>query len=522
MEQTDTETLYLLEERQAFSKSLLWEIQRHYFAARGAEAWRSGEVPHYVTSNPVIADAYAEIVFAFRRDRQALFPGDEPLYICELGSGSGRFTFHFLKRLLRLCTRHGVPPLSFRYVLTDFTQSNLDAWRMNPCFSEFFDSGLLDMTLFDVNHSAELVLQISGERLTAGTLSSPLVAIANYLFDSVPQALYYFNDGAAHECLLSLATEEDPAELDAAELLERLHLHYDYRPCAEPSEEAELLALYAKTLDDAHVLVPAAGLDCLRRLRELAPQGLLLLSADKGEHRIEKVGSPFPPGLVHHGSFSLSVNYHAFRIFCEQAGGLALLQEKAHDSIAVVGLLMVERAAEHEQTRRVWEERIQDFSPGEYLAVSQHARAHIPDMSFSAMLAYVRLGLGDSHVFGHYLPRLRELAPEFDSEERSRVTALIDEVWDMYFPLGEDRDLAYGMGCLLYEMDDYPRALHYFERSLVIYGPHTGTYYNMAVCHHLLNQAGQALPLLQRLLETEADNAPALELLNLCREMEHG
>jgi len=382
MEQTDTETLYLLEERQAFSKSLLWEIQRHYFGARGADAWRSGEVPHYVTSNPVIADAYAEIMFAFRRDRQALFPGNEPLYICELGSGSGRFAFHFLKRLLHLCTRHGVSPLSFRYVLTDFTQSNLDAWRMNPCFSEFFDSGLLDMTLFDVNHSAELALQISGERLTAGTLRSPLVAIANYLFDSVPQALYYFNDGAAHECLLSLATEEDPAELDAAELLERLHLHYDYRPCAEPPEEAALLALYAETLDNAHVLVPAAGLNCLRRLRELAP--------------------------------------------------------------------------------------------------------------------------------------------EFDSEERSRVTALIDEVWEMYFPLGEDRDLAYGMGCLLYEMDDYPRALHYFERSLDIYGPHTGTYYNMAVCHHLLNQAGQALPLLQRLLETDPGNAPALDLLNLCREMEHG
>ncbi|HEY8037544.1 MAG TPA: tetratricopeptide repeat protein [Methylobacter sp.] len=515
MEHADTETLYLVEERQAFSNSMLWDIQRHYFAARGAEAWRSGEVPHYVTSNPVIADAYAEIVFAFWRDRQALFPCDEPLYLCELGSGSGRFAFHFLRRLLRLCARHRVPPLAFCYVLTDFTQSNLDAWRRNPCFGEFFDSGLLDMALFDVNHSAELVLQIGGERLTAGTLRCPLVAIANYLFDSVPQELYYFKDGIAHECLLSLATDEDPAGLDAAELLERLRLRYDYRSCAEPSEEAELLALYSETLDDAHVLVPAAGLGCLRRLRELAPQGLLLLSADKGEHRIEKVGNPSPPGLVHHGSFSLSVNYHAFRTFCEQAGGLALLQEKAHDSIAVVGLLMVERASEHEQTRRVWEERIQDFSPGEYLAVSQHARAHISEMGLSTMLAYVRLGLFDSHLFAHYLPRLRELAPEFDTEERSRVGALIDEVWAMYFPLGEDRDLPYGMACLLYEMDDYPRALQYFERSLGIYGPHTGTYYNMAVCYHLLNQPEQALPLLQRLLETDPGNAPALELLNL-------
>jgi hypothetical protein len=49
------------------------------------------------------------------------------LYICELGSGSGRFAFHFLKRLLRLCAQRWTAPFAFRYVLTDFTQSNLDA-----------------------------------------------------------------------------------------------------------------------------------------------------------------------------------------------------------------------------------------------------------------------------------------------------------------------------------------------------------------------------------------------------------
>lgn len=84
-------------------------------------------MPHCVNSTPVVADTYAELIFAFRRDRQALFPGHGPLYFCELGSGSGRFAFHFLKRLLRLCAQRWAPPFAFRYVLTDFTQSNLDA-----------------------------------------------------------------------------------------------------------------------------------------------------------------------------------------------------------------------------------------------------------------------------------------------------------------------------------------------------------------------------------------------------------
>ena len=103
-------TGYIIAEKQPFSQSLLWEWQQHYFAEMGVEAWRQGEVPHYVTSNPTMANSYAEIVFALWRDQQRLGQpdkaSDEPLYLCELGAGSGRFAFHFLKRLTPYLLRH--------------------------------------------------------------------------------------------------------------------------------------------------------------------------------------------------------------------------------------------------------------------------------------------------------------------------------------------------------------------------------------------------------------------------------
>src|SRR5436305_2417201 len=113
------ERRFLLEERQPFCRSLIWQLQDRYFAERGVEAWRQGEVPHYVTSNPTIANAYAELVLAFWRDQQALATAasDAPQYICELGAGSGRFAFHFLTRLADLCADTGVAPTAFRYVL---------------------------------------------------------------------------------------------------------------------------------------------------------------------------------------------------------------------------------------------------------------------------------------------------------------------------------------------------------------------------------------------------------------------
>ncbi|MFW1950288.1 hypothetical protein ACG907_20660, partial [Acinetobacter bereziniae] len=95
-------------------------------------------VPHYVTSNPTIANAYAEMALAFWRDRQRLAPQSGPLTICELGAGSGRFAFYFLRRLESLCAEADVPPQAFRYVLTDAADANLAFWRSHPCFEPFF------------------------------------------------------------------------------------------------------------------------------------------------------------------------------------------------------------------------------------------------------------------------------------------------------------------------------------------------------------------------------------------------
>lgn len=99
----------------------------------GGEAWRQGEVPHYVTSNPTMAMSYADIVYALWRDQQRLVSTDTscdaPLTICELGAGSGRFAFHFLTRLAHLCAQTNLELTSFRYVVTDQAERNLAFWE---------------------------------------------------------------------------------------------------------------------------------------------------------------------------------------------------------------------------------------------------------------------------------------------------------------------------------------------------------------------------------------------------------
>jgi len=316
---------------------------------------------------------------------------------------------------------------------------------------------------------------------------------------------------------VSLAVDADPATLEIGELLGRVQCHFERRPLTAPAyEEAWLQRLldgYQNALTDTHLLFPAAGLRSLQRLKALSRQGMLLLSADKGSHRLTALQGAPAPELVRHGSFSLSVNYHAIKMFCERSGGLAVFPGSPHHSLSVNACLMLPEASGHVETLRAYRRQVQDFGPDDFFAITRHVCATIGQMALPEILAYLRLSRYDSHLFAIALPRLAELAAGVDRDGRRAVGQVIDHVWELYFPLGEELDLANAIARLLYEMDDYRRALDFFQRSLDVYGAATGTLTNMAACHHMLGDDETARTLLQTVLEHDPGDAQVQELL---------
>ncbi|WP_169801838.1 tetratricopeptide repeat protein [Herbaspirillum chlorophenolicum] len=508
---------HVLEHARPFSASLLWQLQRRYFSERGASAWRQGEVPHYITSNPTIAQAYAETVFAFYQDRQRLAPAAEPLTICELGAGSGRFAFHFLRHLAHLCASTTVPLTEFRYVLTDFTQSNLDAWRNHPRFQAWIDAGLLDMALFDVNRPDTLTLQIEGSSLATDSLQHPLVAIANYVFDGVPQELFYFQDGSSYGCEMALLTQGDPSDMDVTTLLDQVQPHYTYAPLSvAPCTEAAAQALfehYRTTLARAHVLFPLAAWRCLTLLHSFSRGGLLLLSADKGQCRQEAIALSAPPSMARHGSFSLSVNYHALLSCAESVGALGLRPPHPHRSLAIIALLLVPAPTQHVATCAAYQRHLAEFGPDDFYTLASFLARGMHNMGIAEVLAYMRFNRFDAHQLARMMPRLKQLAPELGSGHFHDLKKMFERCWEGYFPLGEENDLAFDIACLLYEQNDFLGALTYFVRTEDIYGCNPGVLYNMAACHQQLGQYRQARALLEQVLQLTPDNEGARTLL---------
>ncbi|HEX9256071.1 MAG TPA: hypothetical protein VF938_11020, partial [Candidatus Angelobacter sp.] len=90
----------VLETDVPLSQSLIWRLQRDFYAERGLKAWTEDLVPSYITNNPFIAEIYAQIVAGFildcmnlpQKGSRPLSP-DNPLRILELGAGTGKFSY---------------------------------------------------------------------------------------------------------------------------------------------------------------------------------------------------------------------------------------------------------------------------------------------------------------------------------------------------------------------------------------------------------------------------------------------
>lgn len=516
---TPVETI-VLEQGQLFSRSVIWQWQRRYFMEKGPAAWQTGEVPQYITSNPSMANAYAEMAFAVMLDCQD-YEQQQPLYIIELGGGSGRFAFQVLRQLEKLCQTAGVPLSLFRYILTDFAQHNIDFWRAHPAFVHYSEQGVLDFCLFDFNQPNNLVLQVSGEQISAQDLYKPSVLIANYVFDSVPAELVYFENGSWEACYSTITV---PAamrdEEDAAALLKSAGCRYQRGPMPTTVTNPwlhDLLTDYAQQLQSVYTLIPLQVVRALDYLRELSSGGCILLTADKGDYRQENITRNTPPAPVKHGSISLSVNYHALAHYCQSMGGEVYYRPFSHASLHIGCLMLTPNPLSFSLTRMAWQRHMGGFNPDDYFAITQWAVKYVSDMSMEVIHALIRLGYADIQLIRKILPVLTPKINALTKTDLRGLRQLMQQAWEDYFPLAEEEDIAFDFGLFMYRAGDYASAIFYFTRSVLVYGPDGGTLFNMAKSYMALEQYEAAISLLEKINKHQPDDESIIAILAECK-----
>lgn len=506
---------FILEQGKPFSQSFIWKLQRAFFEQQGNQAWSEGIVPHYITSNPYMANAYAGLVLGWLRDwRAGGLDLAKPLYIVELGAGHGRFAYHFLKKLEPRWRRSAFAHLPIRYIMTDLAEKNIAHWRAHALLRPFVAKGMLDFARFDAEQPAPLALLESGEILSGETLCNPVVIFANYFFDSVSQDSFVFQQGELFENTVTVTSPLADPDLSDPGVLETISITEE-KQAMQPDYYADpdwnrLLQAYKETLPDTVIGFPTAALACLSFFRQASRGRLLLLSADKGYIRDDALVDARSPDPVHHGAaFSLSVNYHAVAAYTKLYAGLVLQPAHAHASILVCAFLLGAPQSGMPETRQSYDDMIEQSGPDEFYTLLKVLEGKYDGMLVSQMLTILRLSGWDAHLFMEmFMPLLGKVGSATEALKRELRAAAVN-LWDMYYPIGESRDVPFHLGMLLYSIESYSDAITYFERSLEVHGPNRSTWHNMGMSYYRLRRLDDALRCMNESLALDPNYSPA-------------
>ncbi|MEO0974854.1 MAG: SAM-dependent methyltransferase [Pseudomonadota bacterium] len=212
------------------SASDLWQRQKDFYCREGIGAWQ-GKIPYYATSNAFIANAYAQLIFAYLEDQRAHGSVTERAVIVELGAGPGLFAYYVVRRLDDLLRTFAQPTHEYLYVLTDVAQANIDYWCHHPAWEPYIAEGKVDFGHLDLAENADLTLEVSGDTLPAqGSTSRPMIAIANYVFDSIPVDIFRTYEGDLQQGLVPRSPQFESGEAtNAAVTLEDIDSPIHYR-----------------------------------------------------------------------------------------------------------------------------------------------------------------------------------------------------------------------------------------------------------------------------------------------------
>ncbi|HVV88136.1 MAG TPA: hypothetical protein VHE35_34080 [Kofleriaceae bacterium] len=440
-----------LEPPTRFSRSLLWQLQRASYQQQGVAAWRPGGVPNQITSNPFIAACYADVLVALLADlRRGPAPPRRPLQIIELGAGSGRFGYFLLRALAdRLAgelaaARAAAAPPPFRLVMTDLAEANLDAWAAHPKLRPFLDAGLLDLAMFDAEAPGPLVLRASGDRLApadAGGAADPVVAIANYVFDSIPYDAYRVEGGELRECLVALRAPGDRARAlrEPAATIHAARWRVTDAPARLDYTDPvvnDLCREYATSAHDEVILLPVASFAAIDCLARLGGGRLLVVTSDKGyrELGLRDALDDFEVA-THGGCVSLSVNFHALARYVERRGGFAWPERQPYHSFYSGVLALGLDAAALPATAAAVDE-LARFGPGDYQSLVDCTAIEARAPSVEHLLALLRIGRWDPRTVTRFAGPLVEGVKTRARGPLDRdLAAALERVRDLHFPL---------------------------------------------------------------------------------------
>jgi tetratricopeptide (TPR) repeat protein len=542
------------------SESLLWKLQEFYYERHGTAAWSSGDVPFAMTNSPALARTYVQLITGLVEDclagRMGAFDPNQPIYVLDIGAGAGRLGYYCLEGL-RAAELGRVKVV---YVFVDRVEANLSFWSAHAKLRPFIDTGDADVANYDVAVGGPLHLVHAGTDLRPGEVANPLVAVANYLFDVIPQDLFCNTPNGLEEELVEMYSDEEEYS-DSAELYDHIYLaarHAPVPPDRYPERATKVLEAAAaeRPRDNARFLFPVASIATVDRLLELASDRLVLLIAEREETNLlpgttaapggaarPAADGPTPrPGVPpaswgepshayhpavffglgsHGGSFSLPVDLDIMSIAARQSGGDLLRGHSTARRLAVSAMVVGDGGAAS-SIRARFENSVLALAPDDLCTVGMASLAAIAssrqrdEAALEVILAALRLTGYDAIPFAACFKDIAASLPP-PPALRHETLRVLEKVYELNYWIEPEGDTAFAVATLVGRCGEYEQALKLLNEAREMFGARPLGHFNAAMCLLGMDRVPEALQELDACLELEPSHEGARQLRDRIR-----
>lgn len=476
------------------SKGRWWNQQQQYYVHQGIKAWQK-KIPYYATNNIHIANSYAKIILSFINEVEK--EPVTPLYIVEMGAGPGVFSLYLLRILQEQLKTFGKKQ-HLVYVMTDMVEENVRFWENDIHFKTFIDAGLLDTAVFNV--VVDDVIELRYEKKSLGTgVQNPVVFISNYVFDSLPQDIFKITQGKPEayminpDAALTIRSHEFGVNIDEIPNVSRQFVQF---PFYEDEKMDEILKDHIHNYPDGYCVFPVGALEVIKRISAIASNKFLLLVTDKafsGLH-LKHFVHVSPDIVFHDQCFSIMVNLHAISCYFELAGG-SYFHQSTSQGIVSAAFSMGYSLNELRCTNETLKYHFDQFGPGNMLQLFHVFRANHNYWSLSDIVSYLNLTYWDPFVFNicsqAILKKMQNAylqAPTIQD-----LCSGMEKINENICTISDHHDTWINIGLVYQSLQQYDRALAYFEKAILAGRSFEMLFYWMGTCCVYLNSFPKAL-----------------------------
>lgn len=457
----------ILSEKTSFSESAIFSAVKEYYENKGTGAWTKSIVPTFVANNMVVANAYAQAIFAYIQDYYKKNPNNidqEPIYIMEMCAGHGKLAHYVLKILLELLELFELPTNTICYVLTDLSKKNIESWQNHHALQQYFELGILDYAFFDAEVDKEIHLQRSNITLKKNSLKHPVMLLGNYALDTLKTDVFIVNNKNISELQVTVSRKENDNPL--AELSYKYHeipLDNDCNYYQEANFN-EVLKQYKNELPTSLVLVPVGGLNAIQTIKSFSQTNFMLILSDKGHHDSYYFSRSDRPHIAEHGSISFMVNFDFIRRLFELEGGFAVMPPIPNTNFHSC-LFTTSNYEESPNLRRVTDLHFAKFSPENFFQLQKVKKEEGFAKDPAYALSLLQSSLADPYLFCRLFRVINQNLPKYRGLQIDTLHKLIYQAWENYFALEEAMDLGFYAGQILLRIGDKEKAKELLEFS---------------------------------------------------------